>query len=170
MLKESRVKELLIYDEKTGVFSWRCNRGGAAKTGSQAGAIDSKGYRQIRVDMTLYLAHRLAWLYVNGSFPDGDLDHIDRNPKNNAIENLRICTHAENHQNVGLRKDSSSGFSGVSFVKASRKWLAYININGKRVRIGLFESIDEAVIARSDAKQKHHSFGAEKGVRFTIQE
>jgi hypothetical protein len=170
MLSALDVRELLDYDQSTGVFRWKYTMGGSAKAGTVAGSTDSKGYRQIKVNGRLYLAHRLAWLYVHGESPAGDLDHIDRNPSNNAIANLRPCTHAENHQNTGLRSDSSSGVTGVSFVKSSGKWLAYINVNGKRVRLGLFGTIEEASAARAKAKAEHHTFGAERGVEFSEME
>lgn len=158
ILTAERLRELLQYCPETGVFLWKIRRGGPAVAGSVAGGTDSKGYRQIRLDMRLHLAHRLAWLYVYDKFPEDHLDHIDRNPKNNAIANLRECTHAENHQNEGVRSNSSSGVTGVSFIKASSKWLAYINKDGRRHRIGLFDSLDGAVAARLNAKEELHTF------------
>lgn len=158
ILNAARLRELLEYNPETGIFIWKVTRGGPAVAGSVAGGTDSKGYRQIKIDMRLHLAHRLAWLYVHGIFPEGHLDHIDRNPKNNAISNLRECTHAENHQNVDLRNDNTSGVTGVCFDRASSKWLAYINKSGRRYRVGLFVSRDSAVAARIDAKSKLHTF------------
>lgn len=123
-----------------------------------AGSLDSKGYVQIKIKGRLYLAHRLAWLYVHGVFPDSHLDHIDRNPKNNAIANLRICSRPENHQNLGLRSNNTSGVTGVSWNKRSGQWLAYINVNGVRHRIGLFSDKSAAVAARLNAKRDLHKF------------
>lgn len=154
----SELKQLLKYDKDTGDFTWLKSVGGLAKSGSIAGSIDSKGYRQIRVNGMLYLAHRLAWLYEYGDFPDAHIDHIDRNPKNNAISNLRLCTHAQNHQNTGVRSDNTSGVTGVSYVNQNRKWLAYINVGGKRLKIGLFKNVEDAIAARLEAKRKYHSF------------
>lgn len=158
ILNVARLRELLSYCPETGIFIWKIWRGGPAVAGSIAGGTDSKGYRQIKLDGRLHLAHRLAWLYVHGEPPTGHLDHIDRNPKNNAISNLRLCTHAENHQNTGIRADSTSGVTGVSFNKPSAKWLAYISKNGRRHRLGLFETIDDAVAARLAAKAQIHTF------------
>ena len=158
------VRELLLYDEVSGQFTWRHTMGGKARAGTVAGSRDSKGYTQIKVNGRLHLAHRLAWLYVHGEWPKGHLDHIDRNQTNNAIGNLRPCSHAENHQNTGVRSDNTSGATGVSFNAKSGKWLAYINVNGKRVRLGLFASLGAAVLARATAKRKHHAFGAERDV------
>lgn len=160
MLTQNELISLLDYDRATGEFRWIRSMGGKAKAGSIAGATDSKGYTQIRVSKRLYLAHRLAWLYVYGEWPRKHLDHIDRNPKNNAIGNLRECTHAENHQNVGVRSDSSSGITGVSFSQISGKWLAYITLSGKTIRLGLHETLESAIAARSKAKKKYHTFEA----------
>lgn len=171
ILSAARLRELLHYCPETGVFLWKVWRGGPAVAGSVAGGTDSKGYRQIKLDMRLYLAHRLAWLYVHGEFPSGHLDHVDRNPQNNSIANLRQCTHAENHQNTGVRADNTSGVTGVSFNKESAKWLAYINKGGRKHRLGLFETLEEAVAVRVAAKSEVHTFhpfqqafGAERGV------
>lgn len=171
MMNIDAAKELLAYDRETGAFTWRVSRGGSAKAGSRAGSIDTRGYLQIKVHGRFIFAHRLAWALEHGAEPDSDIDHIDRNPLNNAIANLRLCTHAENHQNTGLRSDNSSGVTGVSYVKNSGKWLAYINRDGRRVRLGLFENFDDAVAARLKAKAEIHSFHpTQQGVRFTAPE
>jgi hypothetical protein len=162
MLSRNRVMELLSYNPETGVFIWKKGRGGFAKSGSVAGSLDSKGYRQIKIDGRLYLAHRLAWLVCNGVMPDGHLDHADRNPKNNAISNLRLCSQKENQQNVGIRSDNTSGVTGVSLHPRSGKWIAYINTNGRRTRIGQFESKCDAVQARIAAKKRLHIFHPEQ--------
>lgn len=164
MLNVTKLKECLDYNKETGFFTWKCNKGGSARIGSIAGSIDSKGYVQIRFDGKLYLAHRLAFAFENGELPKLDIDHIDRNPKNNAFSNLRTCKHSENHQNVDLRSDNTSGITGVSYIKQNRKWLAYINKDGKRFRLGLFESKDSAIKARLEAKPLIHTFHPIQGI------
>jgi len=158
MMTKNRIEEVLHFDSENGVFTWKIYRGGIRKIGDKAGSIDSKGYLQIRIDGRTYLAHRLVWTITHGKWPDHHIDHIDRNPLNIRPENLRACTHAQNHQNEGVRSDSSSGITGVSFVKRSGKWLAYINVDGERKRLGLFEKFEDAVEARVIAKQKYHQF------------
>lgn len=166
------LKKILDYDQGTGVFTWKEFRGGSAKAGSVAGSIDSKGYVQIKIGRRLHLAHRLAWLWVHGVLPDSHLDHIDRNPGNNAICNLRPCTRNENHQNLGIRANNTSGTTGVSWVARSQKWLAYINAGGVRKRLGLFDSKSDAIEARLKGKVELHRFhptqpvGAQHGVQF----
>jgi hypothetical protein len=158
MIDLEEAKRLLDYDRETGVFRWAVGRGGLARAGSVAGSTDSKGYRQIRIFGRYQLAHRLAWAFVHGSWPGLHIDHVDRNPQNNAIANLRLCTHAQNHQNTSVRSDSTSGVTGVSYVKRSAKWLAYINREGKRHRLGLFETCEQAIQARLVAKPVVHTF------------
>lgn len=153
------IDKFLDFDASTGEFRWNGKgRGWASKTGRLAGSIDSKGYRQISINGKEFLAHRLVWLMVHGELPGSDLDHIDRNSKNNAPSNLRLCTHAQNHQNAKMRVDNSSGTTGVSYIKTSGMWLAYINVDGKRHRLGQFEEKEDAVEARLRAKPKLHTF------------
>jgi hypothetical protein len=157
-MKINELQDVLSYCPNTGQFTWKMFRGGKARDGTAAGSFDSKGYLQIKINKKLQLAHRLAWFFVHGEWPNGHIDHIDRNPKNNAIKNLRLCSHSENHQNTGVRADNSSGVTGVSWLKRNKKWLAYINKNGVRHRIGLFRDIDSAISARLDAKKQFHTF------------
>lgn len=158
MITKERIEEALRFDAENGVFTWKIYRGGIRKIGERAGAIDSKGYLQIRIDGKSYLAHRLVWTITHGKWPDHHIDHIDRNPLNIRPENLRACTHSQNHQNEGVRSDSSSGVTGVSFVKRSGKWLAYINVDGVRRRLGLYDKFEDAVAARISAKPEYHQF------------
>ncbi|QVP48868.1 HNH endonuclease [Salmonella enterica subsp. salamae] len=158
MITKKRVDEVLHFDEETAEFTWKIYRGGTKKVGDKAGTLDSKGYRQIRIDGVTYLAHRLVWLIKHGEWPQHHIDHIDRNHLNNHPSNLRKCTHAENHQNIPVRKDNSSGVTGVSYVKRSKKWLAYIYVNGKAKRLGLYENFNDAVMARIKAKKHYHTF------------
>ena len=111
------------------------------------------GYVAIRLDDTLYTAHRLAWLYVNGEWPAEQIDHINRDRADNSITNLRSVTNAENAQNQRARANKS-GFAGVR--KENNKWLAEIKVNYKPIRIGLFETPEAAHEAYVAAKRKFH--------------
>jgi hypothetical protein len=103
-LTQNRLKQLLDYQPETGQFTWRVARAGLAKAGSVAGATKTQGYRQIMVDGTMYLAHRLAWLYVHGHFPVKMLDHVNRQSWDNRIANLREATHKQNRENLNMIK------------------------------------------------------------------
>jgi hypothetical protein len=150
-----RVRELLIYDPQSGVFTWRINRTGKALAGTVAGALDSDGYRQIRIDGRLYLAHRLAWLYVYGRWPRTDLDHVDLDRDHNAIDNLRPCSQSENNANTRVRSDNILGRKGVTYDATRRKYRARIRKHGRLYHLGWFELIEDAAAAYV-AAAKHY--------------
>lgn len=152
----ARIRVLLIYDPQTGIFTWRVNRTGTARAGTIAGALDTDGYRQIRVDGRLYLAHRLAWLYVHGRFPTCDLDHWDLDRDHNAIENLRPCTQSENNANTRVRSDNVLGRKGVTYDAQRRRYRARIRKLGHLYHLGWFERIEDAAAAYAAAAAKHY--------------
>ena len=137
-----RLRELLDYDPATGVFRWRKRRG--VKAGSVAGC-ESNGHWVIRVDGVLYQAHRLAWLYHYGKWPNGLLDHRDLDGLNNRILNLRAATQSQNCANVKTRKHNMSGLKGVERVCGyTDRWQARITLSGKRRYLGCFNSPEAA--------------------------
>ena len=101
-----------------------------------------RGYVLISIDGTRYPAHRLAWLYIYGQWPNGQIDHINRNPSDNRIVNLREATVAENGHNAGLRIDNTSGFKGVHRHRnlLARPWQARIKFGSRRISLGYFET------------------------------
>lgn len=151
-LTVDRLRELLNYNPQTGIFSWAITRRGCKK-GSAAGCKMKHGYIAIRLDDVLYTAHRLAWLYVNGEWPNEQIDHINRARADNRIANLRAVTNAENAQNQKPRVNKS-GFTGVR--KENNKWLAEIKVAYKPIRIGLYATPEAAHEAYVLAKQKFH--------------
>ena len=120
------------------------------------GIYDSKGYRQIGINGRNYQAHRLIWLHQHGDWPAHDIDHIDNNPGNNAIDNLRDATCSQNRCNIGAHRDNASGRKGVTWDKSRNKWKAHIQINGKQINLGRFADIEEAGAAYAEAAEKHH--------------
>ena len=157
MLTQSRVKELLDYDPLTGVFTYKTLRG-RMTGGSVAGALHKHGYRHIKIDNKLYKEHVLAWLYVNGVFPSGHIDHIDHDKANNAISNLRDVNRMGNLQNqIKSHSNNKTGFLGVSLKKRSGKYLAQIQVAKKVIFIGHFDTPEEAHIAYVQAKRNLHS-------------
>lgn len=152
-----RALRLFAYDMDTGVMLRRTTRGGEW-AGSVAGSTDSNGYRQVKINNVTYQIHRLAFLMVTGRWPTEELDHKDGDRANNRFSNLRKATRIENRQNMGIRKDSTSGVTGVSWCKRECRWMAVISVSGKRRYVGRFTSLDDAVAARSAAKASAHSF------------
>ena len=159
-MTQERLKELLDYDPEAGIFTWKRPRRGIAAN-SMAGGLTPNGYIRIQIDRKDHLAHRLAWLYIHGVIPEADIDHINRRKDDNRIANLRAATRSENQQNHPKRSDNTSGFPGVSWYKKVNKWGAHIKHSGRRIHIGLYETLEEAAAARAAAKAKYHTFHPE---------
>ena len=107
----------------------------------------------IRLQSRLHKAHRLAWFYVYGSWPNDQIDHINRNKTDNRIANLREVTNKQNQQNASKRSDNTSGHPGVSWYKRDSKWQARIKHNQKDTHLGYFENLEEAIAARKAAEK-----------------
>lgn len=142
-ISQSVVRELFTYSE--GQLLWNIRKKGIKRR--QAGFKSKAGYTQIRIDGKLFYLHRLVWIYHFGE-PTYEIDHIDGNPENNYVENLREATHQQNLSNVKMHVDNKSGYVGVS--KYCNKWLARIMVNGVSISIGCFDTPEAA----SDAYQK----------------
>lgn len=149
ILTQSELKENLHYCSKTGIF---CRLGANIKVGN----FDKDGYLIIKVNYVNYKAHRLAWLYMYGAFPDSKIDHINGIRDDNRILNLRICNDFENARNVGLRSDNTSGHKGVSYFKQTNKWKAYASLNKKIIHLGFYKHIEDAAKAYEDFTRKHY--------------
>jgi hypothetical protein len=122
-----------------------------------AGGLNSIGYVTVGIRDVRYLLHRLVWIYHNGDIPNGMIvDHIDRNPSNNRIENLRLASRSLNAYNSKLSISNTSGIRGVSFVTSENKWRAGISVNGKQIILGEFHTIEEATISRKEAEIKYY--------------
>lgn len=152
LISYDELHRILDYDRESGIFIWKISHANI-KIGSEAGVIDSHGYRVIRINGKLYKAHRLAWLYIYGYFPENDIDHRDRTKSHNWIDNLREVSRGCNTRNSGNRKDNTSGIKGVCYVKNNNNWLVRITINQKTRSIGCYEDFNDAVCARLAAEQ-----------------
>lgn len=158
MITQERLKQLLHYNHETGVFT-RIESNRTDRLGKQPGSRNTKGHIQIRLDGTLYVAHRLAWLYMNGGFPVNQLDHIDGDKTNNKITNLREATNKQNQENVPLQVNNTSGYRGVSFDKRLKKFRAYVCHNRQKITLGLFDTAELAASAAKKARDQlftHH--------------
>ena len=154
MLTAARLREVLVYDPTSGVFTWRVARG-RAPAGAVAGQRSRYGYTAIRVDRVLYAAHRLAWLYVHSVWPPDEIDHRDGVRNNNRLNNLRAATRGENMQNVVSPRDGMQG----TFFRADRgRWKASIKINQRATHLGFFDTEVEARHAYLRAKAELHTF------------
>lgn len=96
----------------------------------------------------------LSYLGISG------WDHIDRdNTLDYRWSNLRYATRSEQNQNRGMQKNNHSGFKGVCWNNRSKKWQAYIYINGEQIYLGIFQQKEDAIKARLEAEQKYGSSG-----------
>lgn len=145
---------LFIYDHETGALTRRITVGSQIR-GSQPGRLDRDGYIKIGVYGRYFLAHRIAWLLYFGEWPESMLDHIDGNPQNNAINNLRLADHSLNGKNRRLSINNTSGCCGVVWSSRSGKWQAQIKSNGVSHYIGVFDNIFDAAAARKSAENSH---------------
>lgn len=148
----NRVKELLDYNPETGDFFWKTKRRGKKQAGMRAGCLHPTGYVRISIDYRLYNAQRLAWVIMTGKWPECLIDHIDGNRSNNRFKNLRQCNFSQNSANRKISASNTSGYKGVSFVKRTKKWGAWIKVNGKSKNLGCaFNTPEEAFEAYKNA-------------------
>lgn len=156
-LTQDALKELLHYDQGTGMFTWKVSRGGTAWAGTVAGSFDKvRGYWKIIVGNRNYQTHRLAWFYVYGRWP-ACLDHINRIRTDNRLANLREVTRSQNLQNTTTHRSKVSGFRGVSFCKQTGRWKAQIGLNGKNTNLGRFGAPEDAHAAYLAAAAVMHT-------------
>ena len=142
MLNE--LKRLYNYNPTDGLFTRKISNNTRYPVGQIAGTKNHhSGYVYIKINGKRYSAHRLAWLYVHGEFPNGEIDHKDRDKSNNRILNLRDFTRSENMLNTGLQSNNKTGIKGVS-MRSNGKFVARVGLNNKRIQLGTFATKEEA--------------------------
>ena len=151
-----QVRELLDYDPETGLLTWRERKLRAGYecydrswntqwAGRVTGTLEKKtGYLRITIYGKQYFAHNVIWVWMTGKWPDSLTDHEDTNKANNRWSNLRLATPMQNNANVGLIASNKSGFKGVHWNKARRKWEAAIQINRSHKTLGRFDTAEVA--------------------------
>lgn len=153
MITQAALKEQLRYEPDTGRFVWLVSRPGV-KAGTRAGNKKPNGYWQITIDRKNYAAARLAWLYVHGELPE-TIDHINCNPSDNRIVNLRPATYAQQAGNKRIFRNNTSGYKGVTYDRGRGHWKAYIYIGSRRKHLGVFDDPVEASRAYEAAAREH---------------
>ncbi len=151
-LTQAKLKELLHYNPDTGIFTWLNGRGNGTLKEDKAGSI-CNNYIEIGVNKISYYAHRLAWLYMEGYFPENEIDHINRIKDDNRWCNLRHVSSTCNKRNRDKQSNNTSGVSGVTFHKHNNLWQAQIKVNNKNIYIGAFKDFIEAVAHRLVVEQ-----------------
>jgi len=157
MITHHDLLSMLQYDPETGNFTWlRPPSNKPHWIGAIAGS-KVRGRIRIMIYRKSYFAHRLAWFYVHGAWPSSLIDHIDGNPLNNRLSNLREATPTQNQANKRRCKRNRSGFKGVGKCpRVGGKWVARIRIDGRQRTIGRFNTPDSAYAAYLSAAREVH--------------
>jgi hypothetical protein len=149
----TEVSKILEYCRETGVFTWKVRVNSKVPSGSKAGTPQNKGYIFITIKGKKILAHRLAWFFEHGEFPNGYIDHINGVRTDNRIVNLRVVTCSENLQNQ-RKPRGKNPYVGIS--AKGDFWQAHIAANGKQKNLGTFKTPEEARSAYIQAKKTWH--------------
>jgi len=138
-----------LFDYKNGQLVNKISRGNI-KAGSIAGTKHHSGYCYTKINKTSYSVHRIVWIYHNGAISDDlEIDHINRQRDDNCIDNLRLVSKSEN----GFNRSNTKGYT---WRKASNKWVAQIQVNGKKQSLGYFDDENDARNAYLNAKRELH--------------
>lgn len=154
------IKEWLSYDAESGNFFWIMKPYGANRLKrTWAGTTRRLGYVFVKLPGYPQIgAHRLAWIYVHGAIPDGmEIDHIDGNPSNNAIRNLRLATSSQQKRNKRVQSNNRSGLKGAFYHSAhkGKKWRSQIKTENGLIFLGYFNTAEEAHAAYAKAAIKY---------------
>ena len=142
-----------IFTYKEGNLYWKVKHNTKMIVGSKAGAISSNNRTSVQINNKSYLLHRLIYLYHNDALPQY-IDHIDGDPQNNNIQNLRPATKIQNAYNSKLASTNKSGVKGVH--KKGNKWYVACRVNKKVYFLGYFVDLDLAKKTIEDFRLKHH--------------
>lgn len=164
--------ELLRYDPTTGKLFWRkrpakffkngrntaqhrCNVWNSRRAGKEAlFSLNRTGYLQGSILNRKYFAHRVVWAMETGEWPVDQIDHINGDPSDNRIANLRDVSASENGRNKRIAATNTSGVIGVNWNVINKKWRAQINVKGRQIHLGVFHRFDAAVDARKAAEAR----------------
>lgn len=154
-----RLRQVLEYDASTGIFRWKVRLSPYAPAGSIAGTISNQGYRHIAIDRVVYLAPRLAWLYVRGEWPAGEVDHRDMNRRNDRFDNLRLASNQQNSANRRVLPSNKLGVKGVGIStwrkRKPQRYRARIRVNGVLIHLGYFSTPEDAGAAYQKAATQY---------------
>lgn len=170
-ITQEYLSECLDYDQETGDLVWKIrplshfhcvknaenwNTEHALNiAGNVIKNVSNKSYLTINISSAQFLAHRLIFVIMSGSWPKLEVDHIDGNGLNNAWSNLREASKTENNRNARLRSDNPSGRLGLIKPKNRKKWMASIGVNGETIILGWYKSKQAAIIRRIAGELKY---------------
>lgn len=140
-----------LYDYHQGRLFYKAGK----LKGKEAGYVNTTGYRRIRFKGKTVAEHRAIFLMFNGYLPEC-VDHINGNPLDNRIENLREATNSQNMYNSKMPKNNKSGVKGVSWDTQYEKWRVMLGVNNKYLNLGRYSSLNEAALAIKNARSFYH--------------
>ena len=160
MITQEELKAMLHYDPETGLFTRLVKMSQNTKIGDIAGCLhhkkhSGKKYLLFSIKGKLYRCHRLAFLYMTGSFPEDQVDHINWNGTDNRWCNLREVISKDNQKNLRKPIHNTSGVVGISWHKKLNKWNARIQVMRKNISLGCYVDFNDAVTARKNAEIKY---------------
>lgn len=160
MIEIPDLKQILNYDKESGIFTWKVDISRKVKCGDIAGSLhEATGYVIITYKNNKIRAHRLAWAFVNGKWPEKQIDHKNNDRSDNRYENLREATIQQNMFNRIIPSNNTSGIKGVYFIPKSNKWGASVWYNYQRFYLGSFDEIEEArQVVTEKRKELHGDF------------
>lgn len=151
-LTQAYLKEVFQYED--GHLCWLIDSR-KTKHGQRAGRTKSNGYCEVGLNGKLHGTHRIIFMMFHGYMPR-IIDHIDGNPSNNKIENLREASHAENMRNSQRPKNNTSGFKGVYLDRRNNHWIAQCWHENNKKHLGSYANIHEAVDAVVKFREENH--------------
>ena len=155
MLTHSYILENFNYDPLTGIVT-RNKRMGAGPAGGVVGSYHNMGYLRVMLFRKSYLLHRVIWFYVHGKWPEQGLDHINGIKTDNRLCNLREADQAQNMANRGPQTNNKSGYKGVWWDNTNKRWKSYIHVRKRRICLGTFKNLEDAVEAYKIAAVQYH--------------
>ena len=158
-ITQDQVRHAFDYNPETGILRWKNSLSARASNGSVAGRPDKDGYLMVGLFTLTLKVHRVIFLYMTGSFPKYEVDHINNDPSDNRWSNLRESTRRQNCRNTSLGQRNSSGVKGVSWRSKYSNWRAFIVYEGVFIHLGVFEDLREAESAvRAKREELHGEF------------
>lgn len=154
-LTAERARELLAYDPETGCLTWKV-RGRGRRRGPIGAGCKSTPYLGVTIEGHTHLVHRVIWLIVHGRWPLAEIDHVNGDPSNNRLSELREATPAQNKANRRMPRNNKSGFKGVAWDKRKGRWIARVMANKQAHFLGLFDCPEQAHLAYVAASTRLH--------------
>lgn len=153
-INTASLKTILSYNRETGFFTWLVANT-RTSVGDTAGCKGLRGYVIIKINGVSVRAHRLAWFFETGSWPQDEIDHISGETGDNRFANLREANRSQNMANAKLRSNNSSGRKGVHWCNKKKRWIAQIGAGKKRTFLGSYTDKNAASEAYKDAARKY---------------